>query len=713
MTETTNTGNAAATPRFDLDIEVDPTNGVGGDGFVTGAEMNGAVEVKRSTYIAKMPFVFGTGTLMKRLATIILPRNKRIAILPHTVSTYDKITDHEDVPTDQAGILNYIFDAREWTMHRGLKTERRMIEFKFQVESPITVTQIKQAPKVLELLKKHQIYLFGKRYMPAVTTQPAGLLMNIDARKCSQVHLIEAFTLMAEDKLNIKVFIDVVPHRASVRVGKKAIWGDFLKVMVEAEHMNAVAKLIQTSLRNKEMNKRFDNVRLMPCHPMRNMMTTETFRDMIFTHNKTMYDIAEVQVNNVWDIDTEIKPNKVLREKLGLDGYPEDELFSFKDILIKVFNDQWEESKVTDAYLQRGRLNIVCSKAAVEEATIITDRFIEFMKEHFDEGDDSASKFAEWLGCNTPNNESRHPARSGTLIYGEERVLKATVNSFMDKNLSALVEGIVPVAGMAASKPDLARPPRVAMTNRSRRVVHVDPNEFHPSAVAAWSTANAWAAADAPRVIKAAIQKRNQKKQTPREVVTVDDGTVSTGLLSTTTQAALTRMTETLEKFEENEKKNQTRISSLDATIAQIANSVAKITESQDRITKGHVALQEAMIKMAKANEETKRMLQEFTSRPAQAQAQAQVQVQATTIISEDTEMESSLAGKRGADAISTVGSGRVTRSMTHQQASGSTNSQTGVTLPCTSFLTGSDISDSTMRASPTNSSEDHGAGRE
>ena len=709
MTETTNTGNAAATPRFDLDIEVDPTNGVGGDGFVTGAEMNGGVEVKRSTYIAKMPFVFGTGTLMKRLATIILPRNKRIAILPHTVSTYDKITDHEEVPTDQAGILNYIFDAREWTMHRGLKTERRMIEFKFQVESPITVTQIKQAPKVLELLKKHQIFLFGKRYMPAVTTQPAGLLLNIDPRKCSQVHLIEAFTLLVKNKLNIKAFIDVVPHRASVRVGKKAIWGDFLKVMVEAEHMSVVAKLIQTSLRNKEMNKRFDNIRLMPCHPMRNMMSPETFRDMIFAHNKTMYDIAEIQVNNVWDIDTEIQPNNVLREKLGLDDYPENEPFSFKDILIKVFNDQWEESNVTDAYLQRGRMNIVCSKASVEEATLITDRFLQFMKDNFDDSENSASNFAEWLGCNNPENEARHPARSGTLIYGEERVLKATVNSFMDKNLSALVEGIVPVAGMAATKPDLSRPPRVALTKRSRRVIHVDPNEFHPTAVAAWNTANAWAAAEAPKVIKAAIQKRNQKKQTPREVVTVDDGTVSTGMISTTTQAAITKMNETLAQFEINEAKNQTRMTTLDATIAQIANSVAKITEAQDRISKGHVALQEAMIKMAAANEETKRMLQEFTSRKEQV-------AQVNPIISEDTEMESSIAGKRGAADISKAseqGTPRsVTRSMRQQQQSGSNNSQSGATLSCTSFLH-TEHSDSTMRNSPTYSSENHGAGGE
>ena len=158
---------------------------------MTATEVNGAVEVKRAIYVANMPYVYRVGTLlMKRLATIILPRNKRITILPHTVSSFDKITDHEAVPTDFLGIANYIFDTREWVMHRGLKTEHKMIEFKFQVESPISVSQIKQAPQVFTLLKKHRIYLFGKRFIPAVSTMPAGILLNQDPQKCSQAHLI-------------------------------------------------------------------------------------------------------------------------------------------------------------------------------------------------------------------------------------------------------------------------------------------------------------------------------------------------------------------------------------------------------------------------------------------------------------------------------------------------------------------------------------------
>ena len=248
MTETNNNSNAEDMPRFNIDIEVDTTAKRGGDGFVMAADLNGPpVEVKRATtYVAKMPYVYGVGTLLKRLATIVLPRNKRIAILPHTISSHDKITDHEAVPTDANGIVvNYIFDAHEWVMHRGSKTEHKMIEFKFQVESPILVTQIKQAPQVLELLRKHKMYLFGKRFIPAVSTQAAGILLNQDPRKCSRTNLIEGFIRLVVQELNLKVFIDLVPHRSSVRVGNKAVWGDFLKVMTEAEHVTAVTKVVQ------------------------------------------------------------------------------------------------------------------------------------------------------------------------------------------------------------------------------------------------------------------------------------------------------------------------------------------------------------------------------------------------------------------------------------------------------------------------------------
>ncbi len=60
MTETTDNANAGSQPRFNIDMDVDTTNGSGEDGFVTAAEVNGAREVKRATYVAKMPYVLPT-----------------------------------------------------------------------------------------------------------------------------------------------------------------------------------------------------------------------------------------------------------------------------------------------------------------------------------------------------------------------------------------------------------------------------------------------------------------------------------------------------------------------------------------------------------------------------------------------------------------------------------------------------------------------------
>ena len=120
------------------------------------------------------------------------------------------------------------------------------------------------------------------------------------------------------------------------------------------------------------------------------------------------------------------------------------------------------------------------------------------------------------------------------------------------------MQGVIPVTGMAAVTPDLTHPPRAAMMPRSRRVVHVDPNKFHPTAVAVWTTANSWAAAVALRA-KAATRKKSQKNQTPKEIITRDKVTVSTGM-SARTQAAIEKMNETIAVFERNGKENQLKI---------------------------------------------------------------------------------------------------------------------------------------------------------
>ena len=226
---------------------------------------------------------------------------------------------------------------------------------------------------------------------------------------------------------------------------------------------------------------------------------------------------------------------------------------------------------------------------------------------------------------------------------------------------------------------------------RSRRVVHVDPSEFHPTAVAAWTTANSWAAAVAPRA-RADSTKKKKKQSAPKEIVTTDEGTVSTGMMSATTQAAIAKMNEAISKFEVNEKKNEDKIAALDKTIANIAENVARISESQEKITKSYVEIQEQFVKMAEANEITQKLLQDLSHRVGMSQS--------ASIITTDTEMESSIAGKRAASAI--TGSPIRTRSQS-RHASRATTSQPGATHPCASFLPAGTSSSISAMSNPSN----------
>ncbi len=120
-----------------------------------------------------------------------------------------------------------------------------------------------------------------------------------------------------------------------------------------------------------------------------------------------------------------------------------------------------------------------------------------------------AMRFAAWAGCSTPKNVHRHPARSGTLVYGEAGVLKATVNSFFDGKLDTLPAGLVLTAGDAAKKPDLTCPPPPSIA-RGRLRPHVDPVEFTPVAVNAWALADSWASVvtTAPKCKNPGTQRR-------------------------------------------------------------------------------------------------------------------------------------------------------------------------------------------------------------
>ena len=235
----------------------------------------------------------------------------------------------------------------------------------------------------------------------------------------------------------------------------------------------------------------------------------------------------------------------------------------------------------------RGRLIIVCEKTKLAETTKLVDMLLEFMKDEFNVESDtlihSADKFADWVGCSTPKNENRHLACTGTLVFGEGGLLKATVNSFLDGNLDALPPGLVPTVGNAAKTPDLSRPPPLSLMPKGRARTHVDPTEFTPHAVNAWASAKTWASvARQPngngRTKKTQNQKRNQAPT--KEVIEIDQATNSTVSMTSGTQAALDAMRKSVQTLESDRKQNDTKIATMDRTMEQIAKDVTALSEA-------------------------------------------------------------------------------------------------------------------------------------
>ena len=74
--------------------------------------------------------------------------------------------------------------------------------------------------------------------------------------------------------------------------------------MVEAQYATAAAKTIREGLIKEAFGIGLKNVRLMPVFPIPNYMPAEVFGKMIVAHNDSMYGIAEIQVDNIWEIDS-------------------------------------------------------------------------------------------------------------------------------------------------------------------------------------------------------------------------------------------------------------------------------------------------------------------------------------------------------------------------------------------------------------------------
>ena len=611
-------GDDATGPKpFDLNMNVPtlPTGGRGG--FVPASEAGRPVQVKRSTFLVRMPMLMSRGTLIKRFATIILPRHKDISFLPHTSSSHDKISDHELVPTDDLGISQYIFDEKTCVRNRGSRNEFKQLECKIQVESPISLYHIKGANQVMELLRKHDIYVTGKSYCQAVSTREIGLLMNLDATRSSKNRVIAHLKSDVDIETDRDVFMDLVPHRGLVRIDGKVIFGQFLKVMVDVKYAATAAKTIQDGLKAETFGIGLKNVRLMPVYPIPNYMPAEDFGRMIAAHNKSMYSTAEVQIDNVWDIDTLSTLPEAIKEKFNLPTGEEHKIhtYTLRALMMPIFWGQFDnEPVVRDVYLMRGRMMIVCDKAKVADVTALVDVFINFMKQEFDiewEGlSRNEDKFAAWVGCSTPKNENRHPARSGTLVFGEAGVLKATVNSFFDGKLDSLPAGLIPNAGNVAKKPDLTRPPPSSMATRGRARPIIDPVEFKAVAVDAWKSANTWVSVAKRGKRKPQAQRRQQAPT--QEIIEIDNATNSTVSMSSGTQAALDAMRQSVMTLEAERKNTDTKIATLDSTMAQIARDVTAISNAQSKSITEYVQIKEQILNIAKDNGDMKKEMLEM-----------------------------------------------------------------------------------------------------
>ena len=62
----------------------------------------------------------------------------------------------------------------------------------------------------------------------------------------------------------------------------------------------------------------------------------------------------------------------------------------------------------------------------------------------------------------------------------------------MNANLTSLTNSLVPPPGMTAEKLDLTKLPKMAMYGRGRIKPVVNPDEFKPDAMNAWTQAKNW-----------------------------------------------------------------------------------------------------------------------------------------------------------------------------------------------------------------------------
>ena len=118
---------------------------------------------------------------MKRFLAIIMPHHKSIKIHPHTQDLADIIDDYNMFPVDDSH-TKYIFDIKKKTCYQ----RKTVIEMNINIESDISLNQIKFEENVYALLQEHKIYVRARSIAPAEKTKAIGCLWNIDPKCCNK-----------------------------------------------------------------------------------------------------------------------------------------------------------------------------------------------------------------------------------------------------------------------------------------------------------------------------------------------------------------------------------------------------------------------------------------------------------------------------------------------------------------------------------------------
>ena len=557
-----------------------------------GTNVNDIETRKISTFTVRMPAsALRIGHDMKRFLAILMPRHKSIKIHPHTQGLADVIEDYDLFPVDDSS-SKYIFDIKKKTYTR--KTE---IEMNINVESDIPLNKIKYEANVYALLQEHNIYVRARRLAPAVRTKAIGCLWNIDPKRCNKNEILhELSQFLPEGKEGVYMYLDT--HRYKWKSGDTLNIADMVKVMVDIIDADEIGGAIHSGLihmNSQQGSKKWStlkNSRLFPLSPIRHVLPPDQFTTMIQQHNKSVYETAEITIDHVWDINTEVLMEETLREKLC---WPKGvHCTTFRDTFVETAHNS-DPGTFKDLYVMRGKLYITCKREKLKEASRFVDDFITALYDEMDEHD-----MAIFVGNNTPDIISSYPGRSGTIIFGTENTYKALIDSHMDNNLqefqTTLKNGETLNNDKKIVKPNYSRPPRGAMYPRGRAPISVNPDEFRANAVQSWA-----AMVKGPKKKKStnksksrqtSSQTSNQSLQATQDenntqASTTQQSQTQVSSLTSATQAEfraeMKKMNERIDAINQRAIANEERINDIDASIQQMSSALNNLTKSIEK----------------------------------------------------------------------------------------------------------------------------------